>query len=396
MESCPSCGNDSPVNSLHCVHCGAKLVSTAQKTQFGMPVIRPGSLPSAQTGTEGPQRADAQGADAQGAAETSTEAQSTEEFEPQDLARLAMATRKKPGSALSGLGGLQSGRRPGSLLQGLPKFRGVGQSPLTSGEFKLGALGGGGLGGLGKGTGGLGASSLGKGTLGKGTAGDPLSPAPGASEQDAALGLYSAAKRSSLPPEAAPESSVPPTQATPAVATDAADAPTMAMQGVNAHDLEATASEDDNTPPADAATPDAATPDAATGDAGAGEVAPTMVLQGVSDAAAAGAAVVAVAGDPMATAEEQPVAHIPHDATASKTASVADSSVAAAAAAASAATPTEPPLPTAMRGSERAHHPGPKGVTQARVEESSGNGKWIVIGVLVLAAIGAAVWFATR
>ena len=231
MESCPSCGNDSPTNSLHCVHCGAKLVSAAQKTQFGMPALRPVALPSEQAEDGTPNDAPNDGS------------QSTEEFEPQDLARLAMATRKTPGSALSGLGGLKSGRRPGSLLQGLPKFRGVGQSPLTSGEFKLGSIGSG-LSGLGKGSGGLGASglgagSLGKSSLGKGSLGNPLNPAPGASEGDAALGLYSAAKRSSLPPEAAPESSVPPTEATPAVLTDdiPPEAPTMAMQGVGDSDL---------------------------------------------------------------------------------------------------------------------------------------------------------------
>ena len=388
MESCPSCGNDSPTNSLHCVHCGAKLVSAAQKTQFGMPALRPMALPSAPAADATPDDAPNDGS------------QSTEEFEPQDLARLAMATRKTPGNALSGLGGLKGGRRPGSLLQGLPKFRGVGQSPLTSGEFKLGSIGGGssGLSGVGKGSGGWGASSLGKSGLGKGSLGSPMNPAPGASENDAALGLYSAAKRSSLPPEAAPESSVPPTEATPATATDdiPAEAPTMAMQGVSESDLA------DNGAPAD---------DAVQAVDKTGEVGPTMVLQGV-----AGADLDAAGANILMTAEERLVAQIPHDssplvtsaaipsavsAAANATASatpVAASPIAAAAAAAAAAktATTEPPLPTAMRGSERAHHPGGRGVTHARVEESGGNAKWIVIGVLVLAAVGVAIWFATR
>lgn len=378
MESCPSCGNDSPIHSLHCVHCGAKLVSAAQKTQFGMPVLRPLPLPMAQ-------------ADDEASTDDASHGQSTEEFEPQDLARLAMATRKTPGSALSGLGGLKSGRRPGSLLQGLPKFRGVGQSPLTSGEFNLGSIGsGGGLSGLGKGlgasglSGGLGKGALGSGnlggSLGSSTPGSPLNPAPGANEADAALGLYSAAKRSSLPPEAAPVSSLPPAQATPAATADddVAEAATPAEDAVKAVD---------NT----------------------GEVGPTMVLQGTSDVDQPGEP-----DDGSLTVEDRLVAHVPHEAgplsavsavptalaaaasaSASAAAAVA-SPIAAAASQATAVSTTDPPLPTAMRGSERAHHPGGRGVTHARVEEGGSNTKWVVIGVLVLAAIGAAVWFATR
>ncbi|MGK0360244.1 MAG: hypothetical protein ACI9U2_002557 [Bradymonadia bacterium] len=366
MESCPSCGNESPITSLHCVQCGAKLVSAAQKTQFGMPVLRPLPLPMAQ-------------ADDVASTDDASDGQTTEEFEPRDLARLAMATRKTPGSALSGLGGLKSGRRPGSLLQGLPKFRGVGQSPLTSGEFNLGSMGGGGLsGGLGKGSG-LGASNLGSGGLGggglgggglgggglgsgsldsgslgsgsldKGTPGSPLNPAPGANEADAVLGLYNAAKRSSLPPEAAPKSSLSPGQVPPSVVVDA--------------DLmSSTTPVDDTTKAVDK-----------TGDVGP--------------------------DDGSLTVEERPVAHVPHEAGPLSAVSAASSGSAVAPPAttdAASVSVTDPPLPTAMRGSERAHHPGNRGVTHARVDEGGSNSKWVVIGALVLAAVCAAVWFATR
>jgi hypothetical protein len=45
-----------------------------------------------------------------------------------------------------------------------------------------------------------------------------------------------------------------------------------------------------------------------------------------------------------------------------------------------------------MRGSERAHHPGERGVTQARVTPPSSNTKWIIIGLLLAAGIGIAIW----
>lgn len=200
MESCPSCGKDSPGNSLHCVQCGAKLASAAQKTQFGMPVLRPADTAQAGAADDGEK--------------------STAEYAPQDLARLAMATKKTPGSALAGLGSLKTGRRPGSLLQGLPQFRGSGQSPLTSGEFRLGAV----------------ASE---------------------SSKTPELGLYAGAKRSSLPPEVAPSVSNPPEE--PAAAEEppatvamqgvtpdqiggaAEPDPTVAMQGVSAADQQAAA-----------------------------------------------------------------------------------------------------------------------------------------------------------
>lgn len=299
MESCPSCGKDSPANSLHCVHCGAKLASAAQKTQFGMPVLRPGGDVQTQSAEDGEK--------------------STAEYAPQDLARLAMATKKTPGSALAGLGSLKTGRRPGSLLQGLPQFRGAGQSPLTSGEFRLGGVG-------------------------KDDAEKPE------------LGLYAAAKRSSLPPEVAPSTSAPPVDD--GQQTVEEPPPTVAMQGLTAAQV------------------------------GQAEPAATVAMQGVTDTAldshAARVLLGAASADPNAgaTVEERSVepAAAPVKASASEAPREAATS--------------EPPLPEAMRGSERAHHPsGSKGVQQARIDApGGGNAKWIVIALVVAVGVGIAIW----
>lgn len=290
METCPSCGKDSPSNSLHCVHCGAKLASAAQKTQFGMPVLRPGGESEAKSADDGEK--------------------STAEYAPQDLARLAMTTKKTPGSALAGLGSLKTGRRPGSLLQGLPQFRGSGQSPLTSGEFRLGSVSG------------------------------------ESSDKPAKLGLYAGAKRSSLPPEVAPNAASNPPEEPP---------PTVAMQGVT--DAQVAAS-------AEPAEPD-----------------PTVAMQGVT------------AADTQATASDAPQI----DQTVEElAANVAPRPTQTQEGSTDAAAPPEsdPPLPEAMRGSERAHHPrAGRGVQQARIDEpSGGSAKWIIIALLVAAGVGVAIW----
>lgn len=359
METCPRCGKESPDNSLHCVHCGAKLASAAARTQFGMPVL---SLPGAATGSDSAKDGSAKDGSAKdaGIEASGAEGKSTAEFAPEDLARLAMATEKKS-NPLAGLGGLKGGRRPGSLLKGLPQFRGAGQSPLTSGEFALGKPGG-------------------------------LS----------GLGLYSAAKRSSLPPEAAPEQS---DQPDPVAPED--PGPTMAMPGVSAADLAQSAGADAADSP-DAAGVDAAGVDAAGVDAdkAADDPGPTLAMPGVSAADLASGLGAAGSGEAEKPATPSaPVVARPAPVQVSKPVRrtdepIADSPVADSPGTDSSARPaaaskplSEAPLPVAMRGSERAHHPHERGVTQARTTpEGGGNGKWIVIGVLVLAAIGVAVW----
>lgn len=382
METCPRCGKESPDNSLHCVHCGAKLASAAARTQFGMPVL---SLPGAATGGDsakdaglgglgtkglgakdaglGGLRAKALGAkDAGlgglgvkglGAKGSGAEGKGTDPS-PEDLARPAVSTEKKS-NPLAGLGGLKGGRRPGSLLKGLPQFRGATQSPLTSGEFALGK--------------------------------------PGSS----GLGLYSAAKRSSLPPEAAPEQS---DQPDPIAPED--PGPTMAMPGVSAADLAQSAGADVADSP-DAAGVDAASVDAASVDANkaADDPGPTLAMPGVSAADLASGSGEAekpatpsapVVARPAPVQVSKPVRRTDEPSADSSVADSLDTDSSARTAAVSKPL-SEAPLPVAMRGSERAHHPHERGVTQARTSpEGGGNGKWIVIGVLVLAAIGVAVW----
>lgn len=311
MESCPTCGKDSPGNSLHCVHCGAKLTSAAQKTQFGMPVLRPDAAKAAEPADDGEK--------------------STAEYAPQDLARLAMATKKTPGSALAGLGSLKKGRRPGSLLQGLPQFRGAGSSPLTSGEFRLGSLGN---------------SAKGDADGEAETADEPEKPK---------LGIYAGATRSSLPPEIAPSVTIAATE----------PGPTVAMQGVTDAQL------------AEAAAPADAPESPAAGEAE--EPAATVAMQGVTDSDL-------TAADAPADAPAE--ASAPDDRTVEERA-VRPKDVTEVDAPAQA----EAPLPAAMRGSERAHHPSKAGVQQARVAAESGsNTKWIILGLIVAAGVGIAIW----
>ncbi len=106
MDRCPRCNQESPAGSLHCVHCGYRLVEEAahEKTQFGMPMVRPAPT----GGSAGPQ---------------------TTQFGAEDLARLAAAakgeTLEAPPKAVP------------SLLAGLPRPRvASAPSPLTEGLKK--------------------------------------------------------------------------------------------------------------------------------------------------------------------------------------------------------------------------------------------------------------------
>lgn len=367
METCPRCGKESPDNSLHCVHCGAKLASAAARTQFGMPVL---SLPGAATGGDSAKGGSAKDGSAKGGStkDAKIEASKADHGEAREIfgGKLsgALAPTEKKSNPLAGLGSLKGGRRPGSLLKGLPQFRGAGQSPLTSGEFALGKPGG-------------------------------LS----------GLGLYSAAKRSSLPPEAAPEQS---DQPEPVAPED--PGPTMAMPGVSAADLAQSAGADAGSPNAAGVDADKAGAASVDADKAADDPGPTLAMPGVSAAdlasglGAAGSGEVEKPATPSAPVVARPAPvqvskPVRRTDEPSADSSVAHSSVAdspgtnsSARMAAGSKPLSEAPLPVAMRGSERAHHPHERGVTQARTTpEGGGNGKWIVIGVLVL-AIGVAVW----
>lgn len=108
MISCPSCTQASPDGSLHCVHCGHRLEteSAAEKTQFGMPMLRPAP---ASAKSSGPQ---------------------TTQFGAEDLARLAAATKDDAPDE-------EAARQAASPLAGLPRPRvASAPSPLTEGLKK--------------------------------------------------------------------------------------------------------------------------------------------------------------------------------------------------------------------------------------------------------------------